>query len=433
MTITNEMQRAIELIETTDDPIYITGKAGTGKTTLLKYIISTIRKQFVVTAPTGVAAINAGGVTLHSLLNIPFGCLDEKTAIGKLPPKKVKLINSIDAIIIDEVSMVRPDLLDFVDRKLRTYRVDDRPFGGLQLIMFGDLYQLPPVVKADERKILQELYKGDYFFYAHVLKETGFNVVELSTIFRQTDQRFIRILNNIRSYNLPVEDMEELAERKDTAEAGQYDNGSIHICTHRNDVQKINTEMLGSYTHTFVAEIKDKFNPNNAPCEIELKIREGARVMLLTNNSEAGYHNGSLGNVTGIEDTKIKVKLDNDLEVVVERHTWEAVEYEMEGKKVVSKTVGSCTQFPLALAWAITIHKSQGLTFDQVTVHCKRAFCAGQVYVALSRCTSLEGVVLDSFVTKRHIMPDSDLVRFEKALQQTEGEFTEETYNLLNS
>ncbi|WP_289191728.1 AAA family ATPase, partial [Bacteroides acidifaciens] len=183
MTITTEMKTALDLIENTKQPVYITGKAGTGKTTLLRYIVSSIKKRFVITASTGIAAVNAGGVTLHSLLHIPFGCLNESTNMGGLPPNKVKLINNIDAIIIDEISMVRPDVLDFIDRKLRAYRVSDKPFGGLQLIMFGDLYQLPPVVKAEEQTILNQFYKGPYFFYAKVFKEIGFTMVELTHIF----------------------------------------------------------------------------------------------------------------------------------------------------------------------------------------------------------------------------------------------------------
>lgn len=432
MTITDEMKKAIDIIENTDEPIYITGKAGTGKTTLLRYIVQTVKKDFVVTAPTGVAAINAGGMTLHSLLNIPFGCLDDSTNLGGLPPNKKKLINKIDAIIIDEVSMVRPDLLDFIDRKLRAYRVCDRPFGGVQMIMIGDLYQLPPVIKSDEEKVIRRTYKGDFFFFAKVFKNIGFHIVELNHIFRQSDPKFISILNNIRSYKLPIGDMDELAELRDKVKSEDYDSQAIHICTHKRDVQSINTKLLGEATHTFTATITGKFSDKVAPCDMELKLREGARVMLLVNDRDGKYYNGSLGNVKEFVEDKITVVLDDGEEVFVEPHKWEAYEYKIKDDQVTKTSVGTCTQYPLTLAWAITIHKSQGLTFPKIVVHNKYTFCPGQIYVALSRCTSMEGITLDSYITKRHIMPDDDLIRFEEAVQQTGGDFNSETYRILS-
>lgn len=437
MTITDEMKRAIDLIEGTNEPLYITGKAGTGKTTLLKYIVSSVtRKRFIITAPTGVAAINAGGVTLHSFFRIPFGCLNDETELGGLPKRAIKIINSLDAIIIDEVSMVRPDVLDFIDRKLRKYRVSDQPFGGIQLIMFGDLYQLPPVVKAEEERILQTYYSGTYFFNAHAFKNTGFHVVSLNHIFRQSDPKFVNILNNIRSYKLSMEDMEDLAELKRKGASADFESDAIHICTHKKDVQKINDTLLGTSTHTFKAVIKDKFNPSAAPCDTELKLRVGARVMMLVNNREAGYCNGTICTVEdfvkedGVE--KIEVRLSDGRLIRVGTYEWEANEYKLEKDKIETVKVGSCTQYPLTLAWAITIHKSQGLTFDKIIVHSKHTFCPGQIYVALSRCTSMEGVVLDTFITPKHIHPDEDLLKFEQALEQTGGEFTVETYKMLN-
>ena len=437
MIITDEMKVALDLIENTNESLYITGKAGTGKTTLLRYVVSSIKKSFVVAAPTGVAAVNAGGVTLHSLLNIPFGCLTEKTPIGGLVPSKRKLIQTLEVIIIDEVSMVRPDVMDFVDRKLRVYRQCNQPFGGVQIIMFGDLYQLPPVVKAEEWDILRNIYKGQYFFFAQVFASMKFKVIELTNIFRQTDQRFIEILNNIRKYEIFPEDIDDLAECRNTGAGTDFESTAIHVCTHRADVQRINSALLGTPTFVSKAVIKDRFNENAAPCDAELKLRVGARIMMLTNNKEAGYCNGSLGYVSNIEldsagTPKVAVELDNGVVTEVAPYTWEAFEYEVDKKQMVNKkTVGSCTQLPLSLAWAITIHKSQGLTFDNIIIHARKAFCPGQVYVALSRCKTLDGLKLDSFITKKAIMPDSDLIKFESLLQQSNGEFTPVVYGLL--
>ena len=231
ITITDDMKRAIELIETTDQHIFITGKAGTGKTTFLRHIVRTINKRFVISASTGIAAINAGGVTLHSLLRIPLGVLAPNAPIkGMLPRDKFMLLNEIDALIIDEVSMVRPDVLDFVDKRLRQVRGSEQPFGGLQIIMFGDLYQLPPVVKSEEAKILEAFYDGFYFFNALVFKNVGFNVVELNHIFRQSDPRFIEILNNIRSYKVTEDDIEDLGSLRSKYMSEQYNKiGRAHV------------------------------------------------------------------------------------------------------------------------------------------------------------------------------------------------------------
>lgn len=422
ITITDEMAKAIELIEQTNQHIFITGKAGTGKTTFLRHIVNNLEKRFVVTASTGIAAINAGGVTLHSLLRIPLGTLSPMSPLkGMVPKDTFQLLNSIDALIIDEISMVRPDVLDFVDRRLKQVRGSDESFGGLQIIMFGDLYQLPPVIKREEAEILDQFYAGDYFFNARAFEQKGFNVVELNHIFRQSDPRFIEILNNIRTYQITEDDIEDLSELRDRYMSNQFKSQHIHICTHRKDVERINNELLGEATHTFEAEIKNDFNIGHAPCDNVLNLRIGARVMTLVNNRSQGYCNGSLGVVEAIDDDKIAVLLDNGCHVIVEKFTWECCDYKLTNGKIEKQVKGTCTQFPLTLAWAITIHKSQGLQFPNIIIHTKGTFCSGQIYVALSRCTSLEGIICDSFINKRHIMPDKALLDFEATYQASQN------------
>lgn len=432
MTITDEMKKAIELIETTNESVYITGKAGTGKTTFLKWLVANCNKKFVVAASTGIAAINAGGVTLHSLLNIPFGVHNPNSSINQgYIPAKMELMNTIDALIIDEICMVRPDTIDYIDQKLRRYRDNDEPFGGVQIIMFGDLYQLPPVVTNNEKDILLQFYRGVYFFYAHVFRKYGFHIIELNHIFRQSDPRFIEILNHIRSYQITQDDIDDLEEIRDRHLSEDYNNKYIHICTYRKDVQRINEELLGTPSHTYYAIIEKDFNLQSAPCDRKLSLRVGARVMMLVNDKAHVYCNGSLGVVVALNDKTIQVKLDNGCTVAVERCEWSAQEYKMKDGKIVSEVKGTCKQFPLTLAWAITIHKSQGLTFDNIVIHAKGVFCPGQIYVALSRCTSLEGIVSDVFIDQRHILPDKELLAFEKAYKTTGHIFNRDTYKLM--
>lgn len=429
MTLTNEMNEAFQLIEHTRENLYITGKAGTGKTTLLKYIVENTTKRIVVTASTGIAAINAGGVTLHSLFNIPLEVQNPKEPLkGRFYKEKVTLYQQIDTLIIDEISMVRPDTIDYVDNKLRLYRMRDEPFGGIQVVMFGDLYQLPPVVKKDEKDILLMFYRGVYFFYAHVFVKYGFRVIELNTVFRQSDSCFVEILNHIRNYRMTARDIEDLDVLRDRRESRNFTNGYIHVCAFKKDVQNINTEMLGIPTHQFGAVYIGEFPMASAPCDAMLSIRVGARVMTIVNDPNHLYYNGSLGEITSIEQGAIGVRLDNGNDVKISLYEWKAKEYKVVDGKVQTVDKGSCTQYPLTLAWAITIHKSQGLTFDRVSIHANNIFAPGQLYVALSRCRSMEGIITESFINNKHIIPDKELIAFEQAYKANKNIFNRETY-----
>lgn len=422
MILTEEMQHVMDIVKNTNDHVFVTGKAGAGKTTFLKHLIRDTKKKCIVAAPTGIAAINAGGVTLHSLFGIPFGPI---TPFDKLENKftqyKVEMLLQLELLIIDEVSMVRPDVLDTIDRKLRWVREEDEPFGGVQIVMFGDLFQLPPVIKKEERAILQNYYRDYFFFNALVWQRTGFHVVELTKIFRQSDPNFIRVLNNIRNYQVTSEELDLLSELKDKRLSDDFDGQHIHICTHRTTVDSINAEKLGQPTHSSHVIIEDKFPESSVPCDFHLNLRVGARVMTIVNNPQAGYYNGSLGTVVGITPKDVAVKLDNGITVKVEKHTWVNSQYVLEDNQIVKKDVGSCKQFPLTLAWAITIHKSQGLTFDKIILHVSRTFCPGQLYVALSRCRTLEGIVSDAFITKRMVIPEYALLDFERAYKSEDN------------
>lgn len=432
MVLTSEMKKAVEIVENTTFPLFITGKAGTGKTTLLKYMMAKVKnKNFAVAASTGVAAVNAGGVTLHSLIGIPLKVIAPDAAPDKVSDAKAEVINAMDVLVIDEASMVRPDILDYIDRKMRYVRQrEDEPFGGVQVVMFGDLYQLPPVVRKDEMNILSQFYKGPYFFYAYVFREHGLHVVELTKVFRQKDERFVNLLNDIRQYHVTPQDFVTLGELKNTKVTDNFEGKCIHLCSLRRTADEFNTRMLKTPTYTFSAKYDSDFNPNAAPVPVNLQLRDGARVMTVVNDSNHAYYNGSLGVVEGMSGTEIIVRFDNGTVHNIGTYKWVGHEYVSEGGKLSMKDKGKFEQYPLILAWAVTIHKSQGLTFDNVAIHAKFVFEPGQIYVALSRCRTLEGIATDCYITRRHIIPNNDLIRFEKAYKGNGYVFDRRAYSL---
>ena len=410
-----------DFINTTDRHVFLTGKAGTGKTTFLKHIVQHTHKKTIVAAPTGIAAINAQGVTLHSLLQLPFGAFIPERVVPpdvntqfttlynlfsnlRFNSSKRQLIREMELLIIDEVSMLRADLLDCIDHMLRYLRKrKDVPFGGAQILFIGDLLQLPPVVKDDEWNILKSYYNSSYFFEAKALSAASLIHVELEKIYRQSDDQFIAILNRFRENKQTREDIEFLNQyykpEMNEAEADGY----IHLTTHNRKADNINSERLralDSKSYSFHAEIVNDFPENSYPIPEELVLKEGAQVMFIKNDpsGEGQFFNGKIGHVSHLSSGTIKVKFSNGEEVDVPQYTWENKRYSLnkDTNEIDEKVLGSFTHFPLKLAWAVTVHKSQGLTFEKAILDLSGAFTQGQVYVALSRLTSLDGLVLSS-------------------------------------
>ncbi len=417
-------KKAIELIKK-GESFFITGKAGTGKTTLLKEAVVTLRsmnKKVAVTASTGVAANNAGGVTLHSLLRIPLSPYVPKVKnkeLYSLKEEEKKVILSLDALIIDEVSMVRCDVLDAVDDILRHYRKSELPFGGLQVILFGDLYQLMPVAKEDDLEKLSPIYQSMYFFSSLVMKKWNCPVLELKHVYRQTNPLFVNMLNQIREGLLPPDEERRLLSLYKPDFEYPNPNGYITLTTHKWMAEHRNNAELEAITWEKEVEYKayiEGFYPrDDNPTNYRLCLKRGARVMFVKNdNKENEYYNGKLGTVEDLYDDCIVVRGDDKKLIHVERQRWDYQKYYInkKTKEMEIETLGSFIQFPLKLAWAITIHKSQGLTFDKVVIDAGRAFAPGQVYVALSRCRSLEGIVLLSRIKKKLLGIDETVVDY---------------------
>ena len=427
-----ELRTAWDFVENTGRSIFLTGKAGTGKTTFLKTIVEKSRKRPIVVAPTGVAAINAGGVTIHSFFQLPFSPyvpgakVESKFDFGR---EKRKIIASIDLLIIDEISMVRADLLDAVDAVLRRFRNHYQPFGGVQLLMIGDLAQLTPVVTAEDERVLKPYYDTPYFFGSRALQQINYVTIQLEHVYRQQDATFISILNQVRNGHPTEETMMRVNTRCKPVFIPSPEEPYIRLTTHNqlaNYYNETELQKLRGRTFQFHAEIKGTFPEYSYPTAETLVLKEGAQVMFIKNDpsGEHLYYNGRLGRVVHVDQHKILVLCEGDDEAIsVEPMEWENARYTLNEKtrEIETEVQGTFKQFPLRLAWAITIHKSQGLTFDRAIIDANQSFAPGQVYVALSRCRTLEGLVLATPLEARAIMNDSRVDTY-IAQQETEAQ-----------
>ncbi len=425
-TANPRLKLAADYVERTGTSVFLTGKAGTGKTTFLHDLKKRSAKRLVVTAPTGVAAINAGGVTLHSFFQLPFGPMvpgDAQTTerLRRFRREKKNIIASLDLLVIDEISMVRADLLDGVDQVLRRLRRSDEPFGGVQLLLIGDLHQLPPVVRDEEWRILSPHYRSPYFFSSQALARMELATIELEHIYRQADTHFIGLLNQVRDNRLDEESLAELNQRyRPDIPAGGDLQGAITLCTHNRQAETINearlTELAGAQLR-FEAAVEGDFPEYAYPTLETLTLKPGAQVMFVRNDAspDKRYFNGKIGTVVKLDQETVRVKCGGDETAIeVEPATWENIAYRLdqEANEIKEEKIGAFTQYPLKLAWAITIHKSQGLTFDRAVIDAGGAFAHGQVYVALSRCRTLEGVVLSSPLTRAAVQTDPAVAHF---------------------
>lgn len=411
-----ELDVARFIVEKTDMSLFLTGKAGTGKTTFLREVVRYTKKKCIVLAPTGIAAVNAGAMTIHSFFQFglgPFvqGVIEPKSDF-RINKSKLELIRHLQLLIIDEVSMVRADLMDHIDVELRRIRRNSKPFGGVQLLMIGDLQQLPPIAHGGEDELLRQYYKTLYFFSSSALKRMKYSFIELKNVYRQTDRHFIDILNHARDCTLTSQDISDLNARYIPGFSPKPEDGYIRLMTHNRQVDYVNEtelEKLDSKPYTFVAAVTGTFPEESYPTANSLTLKKGAQVMFIKNDPERRFINGTLGEVKSIDKNSIAVRLAESGTVIdVEPMEWQNIRYQFdeESKEISSKQIGRFKQYPLKAAWAITVHKSQGLTFDKAIIDVHAAFSPGQAYVALSRCRTLDGLVLSSPVSASVFMRD---------------------------
>lgn len=412
-----ELDVARFIVEKTDMSLFLTGKAGTGKTTFLREVVRYTKKKYIVLAPTGIAAVNAGAMTIHSFFQFglgPFvqGVIEPKSDF-RINKSKLELIRHLQLLIIDEVSMVRADLMDHIDVELRRIRRNSKPFGGVQLLMIGDLQQLPPIAHGGEDELLRQYYKTLYFFSSSALKSMKYSCIELKNVYRQTDRHFIDILNHARDCTLTSQDISDLNARYISGFSPKPEDGYIRLMTHNRQVDYVNEtelEKLDSKPYTFVAAVSGTFPEESYPTADSLTLKKGAQVMFIKNDPERRFINGTLGEVKSIDKNSIAVRLAESGTVIdVEPMEWQNIRYQFdeESKEISSKQIGRFKQYPLKAAWAITVHKSQGLTFDKAIIDVHAAFSPGQAYVALSRCRTLDGLVLSSPVSASVFMRDN--------------------------
>jgi len=432
----SEFNRAVELVNKSAKMIYLTGKAGTGKTTFLKYIKQTTNKKTIVLAPTGVAALNAGGQTIHSFFKIPPSVYvpddirlrfkpnpadnDKSTIFDNFKYRKPhkNLITGMELLIIDEISMVRCDLLDVVDKILRAYRKhESEPFGGVQVILIGDAFQLSPIAQNDHWEIMKKYYETPYFFSATALKEKKPVYIELKKIYRQNEIQFIDLLNNVRVNQVTESDLNLLNSRFLPAIVKNDNLNYVTIATHNRIVDSTNERKLQELStpiKVYTAETDGNFPEMMMPTDAKLNLKEGAQIMFIKNDVNKKFYNGKIAKIKKLEDSKITIAMPDGKDLEVKKFTWENIKYSWNDKekKIDEESIGKFTQFPVRLAWAITVHKSQGLTFENVIADLSGAFSPGQVYVALSRCTSIEGLVLKSRIPRHVIKTDPEVIKF---------------------
>ncbi|MBU1121453.1 MAG: AAA family ATPase [Candidatus Omnitrophota bacterium] len=418
-----EFKDALELMENSKHHIFITGKAGSGKSTLLRYFKDITRKNNITLAPTGIAAVNVDGQTVHSFFSLPLGFI-APDQVKKLYHDKKKIIRNLDVLLIDEASMLRADMFDAIDYSLRINSGKKNiPFGGIRIIMFGDIFQLPPIVKGSMRHIMENYYDAPYFFNAKVMSAINLKCIQLNRIYRQKDNQFIELLGRIRINECTDEDIDVLNERVGIV---GVDDEYTTLTTTNNDAENINKSFLKkikSKEYQYAASVTKNFTSSSCPTEMILCLKKGARVILLNNDKEKRWVNGTIAQIRGITNDSVKISV-NGQTYILEKFVWEKIRYTFDesDQEIKEEVIGSFKQYPIKLAWAITIHKSQGQTFEKVVIDIGRgAFSPGQLYVALSRCRSLNGVILKRPLKMSDVIIDDNLHSFQSMIVKTEN------------